>query len=201
MTSKSEIRGRMADRRRALPAELRQWLDRRLAARAVDVLRASTCETAVLFSPMGGEPDIISIEESAGPEIQFAYPRVGEEGLLEFRYSRHEELAAGWRGLMEPSPASPRAESGQTLVFVPAVALSCTDGSRIGRGGGHYDRALAAYPEWVRVAVVYDFQLTDQIVAEPHDEPMDGIVTPSAVYLGGGRHGRRLWGQRTGDLQ
>lgn len=64
-------------------------------------------------------------------------------------------------------------------VLVPALAVA-RDGTRLGRGGGSYDRALvraaAAVPI---VAVVFDDELRAKLPRERWDVRVTGIVTPS----------------------
>jgi 5-formyltetrahydrofolate cyclo-ligase len=51
---------------------------------------------------------------------------------------------------------------------------------RLGRGAGHYDRLLLRLrPDASRWALGYDCQVVDELPAEPHDVPVDGVVTPS----------------------
>jgi 5-formyltetrahydrofolate cyclo-ligase len=68
-------------------------------------------------------------------------------------------------------------------VLVPALAID-TQGYRLGRGGGYYDRFLAHY-EGVKVAVVFDCQLLPQVPRDPWDQPVDWVVTEKATYWRG----------------
>lgn len=66
------------------------------------------------------------------------------------------------------------------VMVIPAVAFT-SQGFRLGRGGGFYDRYLA---EWksvrpVCIGVGYDFQLLEDLPHEPHDQKLDWIFTPS----------------------
>ena len=63
------------------------------------------------------------------------------------------------------------------LVLVPGVAFDL-HGHRLGRGKGFYDRILSA-ASGVKCGVAYDFQLVAEIPTEPHDKPVDFMVTPS----------------------
>ena len=67
------------------------------------------------------------------------------------------------------------------LIIVPAVAL---DGNRnrLGRGKGFYDRLLTttACPT---IGVACDFQLVEEVPVEPHDRPLDCIVTSDTVIF------------------
>ena len=67
------------------------------------------------------------------------------------------------------------------LIVIPALAASA-DGTRLGQGGGWYDRALThRSPGTPVVAVIFDDEVLQAgiIPAEPHDVPVDGIVTPT----------------------
>jgi len=67
-------------------------------------------------------------------------------------------------------------------VIIPALAVG-KDGSRLGRGGGYYDRALSAltrYPTGpIRIAIVYEDEVFDTLPRESHDELVDEYVAIS----------------------
>jgi len=95
------------------------------------------------------------------------------------------ELVAGRFGLLEPTgPRLPPAElAAADVVVVPALAVA-RDGTRLGRGGGYYDRALAhARPGAVLVAVVFDEELVDGLPAGAHDRPVTAVVTPGGGWV------------------
>lgn len=67
------------------------------------------------------------------------------------------------------------------LIVIPALAAS-VDGTRLGQGGGWYDRALMHRSPGVPVvAVIFDDEVLEAgiIPAEPHDVSIDAIVTPT----------------------
>uniref|UniRef100_UPI0030EF2491 5-formyltetrahydrofolate cyclo-ligase n=1 Tax=Aquipuribacter hungaricus TaxID=545624 RepID=UPI0030EF2491 len=79
------------------------------------------------------------------------------------------------------------------LVLVPALAVDRA-GTRLGQGGGSYDRALArAHTAPGRrpgeggplvLAVVHDDEVLDDLLPrEPHDVAVHGALTPSGVVL------------------
>lgn len=65
------------------------------------------------------------------------------------------------------------------LIIVPAVALDAKR-NRLGRGKGFYDRLLST-TECPTIGVVCDFQLVDEVPVEPHDRPLDCVVTSDGV--------------------
>ena len=67
------------------------------------------------------------------------------------------------------------------LIVIPALAASA-DGTRLGQGGGWYDRALMhRSPGIPVVAAIFDDEVLEAgiIPAEAHDVPVDAIVTPT----------------------
>jgi 5-formyltetrahydrofolate cyclo-ligase len=65
------------------------------------------------------------------------------------------------------------------LVLVPGLAVA-VDGTRLGRGGGSYDRALARCSPGTIVAVlVFDDEIVAQLPSDPWDMPVPSAVTPS----------------------
>jgi 5-formyltetrahydrofolate cyclo-ligase len=62
------------------------------------------------------------------------------------------------------------------LFVVPGLAFDSA-GTRLGRGGGHYDRALATYPRGLRVALAAEAQLSPDLPSDTWDQPVDAVVT------------------------
>ena len=94
-------------------------------------------------------------------------------------------------GLLEPPAKAPAwgddtARDAETLVLLPAVAVSPRTGRRVGSGAGYYDRYLAQHPASAAVALVYEAQLVDEVPAEPHDRGVAVVVTPArAIRVAG----------------
>ena len=70
----------------------------------------------------------------------------------------------------------------EELVFLmPGLAFD-RRGSRLGFGGGWYDRALSRYPQALKIGIAFDFQIVDEVPREAHDILMDALVAPSACH-------------------
>ncbi len=95
-------------------------------------------------------------------------------------YEGPESLAAGPRGLPQPTEPSRgvAAISSADFVIVPALAVG-RDGTRLGRGGGSYDRALARVGVMVpTVALLYEGELLDSVPAGSHDQRVRAVAQP-----------------------
>lgn len=68
-----------------------------------------------------------------------------------------------------------------TLLFVPCVGYG-PGGARLGYGGGFYDRTLAALrPRPFTVGLAYAHGFLPRLAPEPHDVPLDAILTDQGV--------------------
>ncbi|MFD2091820.1 5-formyltetrahydrofolate cyclo-ligase [Blastococcus deserti] len=181
--AKSALRARHLARRRARPQAER---DAAAAAVAAALLHG-LCGTRV-FAAFVPDP-----EEPGHGRLPAAFTQLGARVLLPVVPGEGAELgwavdtgrlAPGRFGLLEPvgPRLGPTAIGTADVVVVPALAVS-RDGVRLGRGGGYYDRALLhVRPDAVVVAVVFDDELLAELPAEPHDQRVTAVVTPSGGW-------------------
>ncbi|MEM6757447.1 MAG: 5-formyltetrahydrofolate cyclo-ligase [Planctomycetota bacterium] len=90
------------------------------------------------------------------------------------------------RHLQRGAMGVPTCPCGVAMSGAPAwVVLPCVgvtrDGCRLGQGGGHYDRYLAALGDAKvkAVALAFDVQVVDAVPAEAHDERVGAVCTES----------------------
>jgi 5-formyltetrahydrofolate cyclo-ligase len=67
------------------------------------------------------------------------------------------------------------------VAFCPLLAFTET-GSRIGYGAGHYDKWLSAHPPRLAIGLAWDCQLAEDLPIEPHDVPLDYVITPTRLF-------------------
>jgi 5-formyltetrahydrofolate cyclo-ligase len=94
------------------------------------------------------------------------------------------ELVKNSYGIFEPLPAEIDLAQA-SAILIPALRVGL-DGSRLGRGAGYYDRALASVPPYatggpVRICLVFDDEVEGSVPSEPHDALIDLIVTPTQI--------------------
>lgn len=109
---------------------------------------------------------------------QLYLPRVNGEELDILLYSQ-ESLHKGAFNILEPDGNECTDVETLDLIIVPAVAFD-RRGNRLGRGKGFYDRLLQK-AKCPKIGIAYHFQLLDEIPAEPHDIPMDKIITEQGI--------------------
>jgi len=91
------------------------------------------------------------------------------------------DLEDGPFGILQPSDDA--AEAFPDILFVPGVAFT-PGGERLGQGGGHYDRWLAAHPGVPAFGLAWDCQIVDRLPLERHDARLQGVITPTRFHQG-----------------
>lgn len=153
----------------------------RAIVEAVDALVAGA-RTVSLFWPLVGRGEVdvrplLARCTARGTLVALPAVLAREPPTLVHRAVAWEaDLVAGPWGLAEPAASCPEVAPGAVdIAVVPALGLG-RDGSRLGYGGGYYDRYLAA-TRALRVGVVWDACLVDALPSEPFDQSLDVIVT------------------------
>ncbi len=163
----------------------------RLAAAAVAHFTVRGWPTSVAaYLSIGSEPGTRPlIEAIAERGARVIVPVLRPDGDLDWaRYTPGSELTPGSRGTIQPisAPLGLDAICDVDVVFVPALAVD-RDGHRLGRGAGCYDRVLtrlrAAGSPTLALAVVHDDEVVDELPTDPHDQPVDGVLTPAGLAL------------------
>ena len=115
---------------------------------------------------------------------RLALPWFADAGAaMEFREWREpwddDALVAGPFGALQPDEGA--AAVVPDFVIVPLVGFT-GEGHRLGQGGGHYDRWLAANPGALAVGLAWDCQVLDSLPVEAHDQPLAAVITPTRLY-------------------
>lgn len=135
--------------------------------------------TWTLFSPLNDEPNLLNLLTDCD-HLQWAFPRVESQTHMSFCkvHSKEEMVVSSW-GIQEPS-----CESGETVPIqsidgcvVPGIAYD-KKGTRLGRGGGFFDRFLMNF-KGLKLGVAFDEGLTEETLPrESHDQIMDIVISP-----------------------
>ncbi|CAN5866461.1 5-formyltetrahydrofolate cyclo-ligase [soil metagenome] len=153
-----------------------------IAERADAAIAERDARVVALYAAKGTEVATAKLDAALRARgIRVVYPRIsGGDRTLAFVATRVEDLVLGTFGLREPAAALP-AESLESIdVFVvPGVAFDRA-GGRLGWGRGFYDATLAT-ARGVRLGLAFECQMVDEVTHEPHDIPMNLIVTEVAT--------------------
>ena len=122
-------------------------------------------------------PDEVQTEwfiEKWHKEKVFLLPVVEDDHLL-IRAYRSGQLHAGSFGILEPDGDNILNMENIDLVIVPGVAFD-TNGNRLGRGKGYYDRLLPQIKA-PKIGIGFSWQIIQNVPTEETDQPLNGIIT------------------------
>lgn len=105
-----------------------------------------------------------------------------ERAYRPYAMGPHTQLIVGRHGIREPAVRDPVEPWDVEAFILPGLAFD-TCGGRLGYGAGHYDTMLGKSVRMaLKIAICYDWQVLETpLPQEPHDVPMDWIVTDKRV--------------------
>ena len=174
---KAVLRKEMKERLKGLPEGRKRELDEALCRQLLSLPEFSAPRTVYAYASLSWEPDTWEILRALlSRGFRLALPRVEGREMRFYFVPDLKELSQSFMKIWEPKADAVPADDSEALVLVPGMAFS-RDGARLGKGGGFYDRFLAAEPDHKTIALAYGFQLMEQIPTGVYDRPVDQIVT------------------------
>ncbi|MFE4049080.1 5-formyltetrahydrofolate cyclo-ligase [Streptomyces sp. YIM B13518] len=163
-----------------------------LARQALGLPELAHARTVAAYVSVGSEPGTLALLDALRARgARVLLPALLPDNNLDWgAYEGEESLVRVRRGakmaLLEPAGPrlGPDAVTEADVVLLPGLAVDAR-GTRLGRGGGSYDRVLARLDRTgarpALVVLLYDAEVVPRVPAEPHDRPVHAVVTPSGV--------------------
>ncbi|WP_428608681.1 5-formyltetrahydrofolate cyclo-ligase [Sedimenticola sp.] len=146
------------------------------------------CNHIALYLAADGELDtqpLIRRLRQLHKKLYLPVLKPGTNNSLWFaEYRDGERLIPNRFGIAEPNirHSKPKPAWSLDLIVMPLVAFN-SEGTRIGMGGGYYDRTLSyqlRHQRWIRpklVGYAHAFQCIEELTREHWDVPLHGIIT------------------------
>ena len=131
-------------------------------------------ETVMLYSALPDEVQTQAFLEKWHLKKKIILPTVVGDDIIPVEYGKDTAFAVGDFNILEPQ--NEPYLGGFDLIVVPGVAFD-RKGNRLGRGRGYYDRFLCQHLDVKRIGICFDFQLVDEVPAEPFDIRMDEVLS------------------------
>lgn len=182
---KDSLRRAALDARKAFVRTLSDANRAQLEHRLAEHLTSLFAGVAVVggYCPLGSEiSPLPAMEEARSVGAIVAYPCFPNPAKP-FRFLAGDPLEPGPFGIMQPARRHPIVEP--DLILVPLLAID-GDGTRLGRGKGHYDRALVSLKKKGArlVGVGWPLQrLAETIPADEWDIPLDAFASPDGIEI------------------
>lgn len=189
---KATARSRFVNNRRALAHAERARQSRLAVRRLLATPRLSSANIVAAYWPLGTEPDtrpLLEVLVTRGARVLL--PVLLDDRDLDWAPYTGEatQLMPGGAGTSRPTGSTLGVEAvlEADVVVVPALAVT-TQGVRLGRGGGSYDRVLTRIARggierpWT-CTLLYEDELAalPASAVEAHDRPVDAACTASRL--------------------
>ncbi|MGC5343606.1 5-formyltetrahydrofolate cyclo-ligase [Streptomyces sp. DT171] len=188
MSRKNTLRGELLAARRLLTREDVAEAATVLAREALRLPELAGASTVAAYVSVGSEPGTRALLDALRARgVRVLLPVLLPDNDLDWAlYGGADHLVPAARGLSEPDGIrlGPDSVLDADAVLLPGLAVD-ERGMRLGRGGGSYDRVLArlaaadAHP--ALVVLLYDDEVVARVPEEPHDHPVDAVVTPAGA--------------------
>jgi 5-formyltetrahydrofolate cyclo-ligase len=183
--SKETLRRAALDARKAFVRTLsdaqRAKLEHRLAQHLTSLFAGVSVVAG--YHPLGSEiSPLPAMEEARAVGAIAAFPCFSNPAKP-FRFLAGDPLEPGPFGILQPAKRHPAVEP--ELVLVPLIAID-GQGTRLGRGKGHYDRALVRLKKSKArlIGVGWPLQrLTETIPTDEWDVPLDAFASPDGIEI------------------
>lgn len=185
MTEKASLRKKLKAARASIPEEAKHSYDDLIFQNVVKTDAYKNCRELLIYVSGGievGTHDIIRQAFLDGKLV--LVPRcVSGTNIMEFfRICSFDDLEIGAYGILEPKQhCSEQTEFNDAICIVPALAFE-KNGYRIGFGKGYYDRFLKGF-SGPKLGICYEKFVIDDVYMEPHDIPVDLIVTEKKTLI------------------
>ncbi len=178
-------------RRQVLTPDWRHQLEIIAVGHAEDMVDDLPPGPVAFYWPVNGEVDLryLAAKVRAQGRITVLPVVVGEKAPLEFwQWETDEDVAPGVWDI--PIPLRRRVVV-PVVAFVPLLGFD-GEGHRLGYGAGYYDRTFASlHPSPLLIGVGFEVGRLKTIRPQPHDIPMDVIITEAGVHRASGEKGNR----------
>lgn len=176
---KSVMRKHYRDMREKMTPDFKRSLDVEIASRFLCSREYMFSKSILIYVAKNTEietRDIICAALTLGKQV--AVPKCECQGIMKFYLINSlDDLKAGFKDIMEPQTdkCTELTDFTDSLCVVPGLSFS-PQGTRLGFGGGYYDRFLEKY-EGTSVGLCYSSFVKWDLPYESHDIPVDILIT------------------------
>lgn len=168
--AKTELRRALKKARLALSPQERQAKSAAISARLWQALDWTTVANLHCYEPIEhlGEVDITDFITA----LQTDYPKI--------QLSSSKQIGNDWK-VVSITDGQSTSDTKFDVIIVPMLGFDKSL-HRIGYGGGYYDKLLATQPDAKKIGVCFEQGKLNHLSIEPHDIPLDSILTEARVY-------------------
>lgn len=189
-SAKPALRRALRAARKAIPNIRRRAAARAVAARLPRVAQIRRARRVAVYLSMGSELPTAPLIAALRARHVTVYAPVLLRGGMRFRKLDGARLQAHVLGMSQPRAGLALRVSAMDVLLLPLLAFDAR-GTRLGQGGGWYDRMLSHNRfRPYRLGLAYTQQQAGALPREPWDQPLHAVLSERGVQ----RFPRQLFG-------
>ncbi len=179
-----QLRADLVARRQAVPPEQRRQVAEIIGGKLTRLIAKLDRRVIGIYWPIRHEINLLpwtrALAQSGDTTLCLPVVVQPEAPLEYWRWTPETAMHPGFWNIPVPVERNPIIPD---LVLAPLVGFD-VQRYRLGNGGGYFDRTLAAaHPRPIAIGVGYDFAALETIRPQPHDIPMDAVLTEQRDLL------------------
>lgn len=182
--NKPELRVVLREQRRKISVQQQSLAAQALIESTLELPGWRAARSIALYLPFDGEISTSALARHARDANKTLYlPVIDEQETMHFAlWQEHESLQKNRFGIEQPGPSAQRCRANSLdIIFAPVVGWDAK-GTRLGMGGGYYDRALANKGATIYVGLAHTCQQVAEIKREEWDIGLDYVATDTALH-------------------
>lgn len=179
---KAALRALAKERRQRLTPEQRAAYSQSICRHLLALPELAQAGTVMSYMALRPEAELAALHESLRARgTRLCFPVTREGGRMEAVAGAPEgPWTAGRFGIREPVGGEVVPPAQIDAVILPCVAFDGS-GTRLGWGGGYYDRYLAHCPGALTIGAAFAVQELERLPREPWDRPLALLVTEQGL--------------------
>jgi 5-formyltetrahydrofolate cyclo-ligase len=174
---KKSLRKHFSKLRREMDVETKRQADKAIFSKLTRHPKILEARVLCIYVSFREEVDTKRlIEWALGQGKQVVIPKVEDDVLILKKIDSLEECVPGFKGILEPPESAPEVQLLEIEVVVLQGLAFDKKGCRLGYGKGYTDKLLSQDKPYT-IGVGYAFQLVDALPVEPHDVPIEEVIT------------------------
>lgn len=183
------IRREIRQRRRSITGSQRDEYSRRAAEILCQSALLESAQRVAVFLSLPEEIDtrpLIEMLWAQGKALYLPYVQAKDCPLLWLPYTAQTLLVPDGLGILAPAyePKALLSPEDLSLIVMPLVSWDLS-GTRLGMGGGYYDRTFAtpnAHQSALRIGLAYECQRAETLTRQAWDLPLHHLATEQYFY-------------------
>ncbi|MBE6552005.1 MAG: 5-formyltetrahydrofolate cyclo-ligase [Ruminococcaceae bacterium] len=179
-TIKDRIREEYLNIRNSIDPTYREEASVRICNEIIKSGEYKNADTILMYSAINSEVSLEPLFEKVLSDKKIAaFPKCYPDRVLKFfEVTGKDDFALGKYSISEPNEGCREiTDFGKALCLIPALAAGL-DGTRVGYGGGYYDKFLVSHKSIIRMCVCFDAQVSyKKLPSGMFDEKFSRLVT------------------------